>query len=38
MYHTCYALSGLSIAQSFAKTNEEILGGENNLLVLIFNI
>ncbi|KAL7069903.1 hypothetical protein ACQ4LE_010865 [Meloidogyne hapla] len=32
LYHTCYALSGLSIAQSFAKTNEEIIGGENNLL------
>nr|CAD2164172.1 unnamed protein product [Meloidogyne enterolobii] len=32
LYHTCYALSGLSIAQSFAKTNEEIIGGEINLL------
>lgn len=32
MYHTCYALSGLSIAQSFAQTDDKILGGKANIL------
>lgn len=33
LYHTCYALSGLSIAQSFAHScHNKVFGGEQNLL------
>jgi len=38
-YHTCYCLSGLSIAEHFivddVKESEEIVGGKKNVLVSI---
>lgn len=35
-YHTCYALSGISIAQHNKKKEPTIVGNQKNLLVKIF--
>ena len=32
-YHTCYTLSGLSVAQNMPDGQEAVLGDESNLLV-----
>merc|ERR1712083_102547 len=40
-YHTCYTLSGLSVAQNMPNGQEAVLGDESNLLVPthpLFNI
>ena len=34
-YHTCYTLSGLSVAQNMPDGQEAVLGDESNLLVII---
>ena len=33
LYHTCYGLAGLAIAQSYNTKKTEIVGGEKNALV-----
>uniref|UniRef100_A0A915EPE8 Protein farnesyltransferase subunit beta n=1 Tax=Ditylenchus dipsaci TaxID=166011 RepID=A0A915EPE8_9BILA len=32
LYHTCYSLAGLSIAQSYASSKDLIVGGQSNAL------
>ncbi|KAH7730062.1 prenyltransferase and squalene oxidase repeat family protein [Aphelenchoides avenae] len=32
LYHTCYALGGLAVAQSYALSKNDIIGGEENAL------
>lgn len=36
IYHTCYTLSGLSVAQHLPNGKVDIVGDETNLLVKMF--
>uniref|UniRef100_A0A1I7XPE0 Protein farnesyltransferase subunit beta n=1 Tax=Heterorhabditis bacteriophora TaxID=37862 RepID=A0A1I7XPE0_HETBA len=41
LYHTCYVLSGLSVAQLYSSTRDGVLGGKRNIVEAInplFNV